>query len=90
MTPTYEYTAELAMLLSKFGKRMPASELAEHLNRRNLQCPKTGQPYPTRGKPLFNALRAIYNQLAVAGRQSEADAVAEAFTLDNGVHAWAA
>jgi hypothetical protein len=85
-TATRQYVVDLAVFLRSRGMTMSAVELAEHLNRNHLP---TGLGHPFAGtRGTFGMFKHLYDSLTAQGRHAEADAVAEAFTREDGSYAY--
>src|SRR4051794_29882810 len=69
------------------GMRMHAFDLVQNLTF-NKMTTGYGTPYVPNGRGIFRMLTALYAWLVKQGRQFEADAVATAFTKQDGTHAW--
>jgi hypothetical protein len=87
MNNTQQYVAELAVFLHSREMRMSARELAEHLNLNNLPT-GYGTPYVPEGRGIYRLLSTLYSALAAQNRMPEAEAVAEAFTKEDGSYAY--
>ena len=87
MNRTQEYVTALASFLSERDSRMSARELAEHLNRNNLQT-GYGTRYDPGARGIYRMLHSLYEALATQNRIDEAQAVADVFTKEDGSYAY--
>ncbi len=65
---------------------MSGSELADHLNRNNIQT-NYGTDYAGK-RGIYNLVSATYHELVAHGRQSDTDKVALAFVKEDGSYAY--
>jgi len=83
---TAAHTASLARALGQTGRTMRAHDLAVELNRLGLTT-GYGTPFG-QGRGIYSHVKAVYAQLVAEGRQIDADAVAVAYTRDDGSYAY--
>lgn len=81
-----DFVADLAQKLVKAGKTMTASQLAGELNKNGYKT-NAGDIYlGERGT--LTTVSSIYDELMKNGRTVDADAVAKAFTKEDGTYAY--